>query len=89
MAAAWSAAAVTVPHAVGLGLLAFAPLAGDYSLAALALWSAALPGLLLTLAAPRPGVVYAHTTVVALWIEAGLVVMDGPVDDVLDANSKS
>ena len=53
MAAAWSAAAVTVPHAVGLGLLAFAPLAADHSLAALALWSAALPGLLLTLAAPR------------------------------------
>ena len=52
MAAAWSAAAVTVPHAVGLGLLAFAPLAADHSLAALALWSAALPGLLLTLAAP-------------------------------------
>ena len=57
MAAAWSAAAVTVPHAVGLGLLAFAPLAADHSLAALALWSAALPGLLLTLAAPRAGVV--------------------------------
>ena len=37
MAAAWSAAAVTVPHAVGLGLLAFAPLAADHSLAALAL----------------------------------------------------
>ncbi len=66
MAAAWSAAAVTVPHAVGLGLLAFAPLAADHSLAALALWSAALPGLLLTLAAPRAGVVYAPTTVVAL-----------------------
>jgi len=56
-AAAWSAAAVTVPHAVGLGLLAFAPLAGEHSLAALALWSAALPGLLLTLATPRAGVV--------------------------------
>jgi SulP family sulfate permease len=72
MAAAWSAAAVTVPHAVGLGLLAFAPLAGDYSLAALALWSAALPGLLLTLAAPRAGVVYAPTTVVALLFAAVL-----------------
>ncbi|WP_298212492.1 SulP family inorganic anion transporter [Acidovorax sp.] len=71
-AAAWSAAAVTVPHAVGLGLLAFAPLAGDYSLAALALWSAALPGLLLTLLAPRAGVVYAPTTVVALLFAAVL-----------------
>ena len=70
MAAAWSAAAVTVPHAVGLGLLAFAPLAGDHSLAALALWSAALPGLLLTLLVPRPGVVYAPTTVVALLFAA-------------------
>jgi SulP family sulfate permease len=69
-AAAWSAAAVTVPHAVGLGLLAFAPLAGSYSLAALALWSAALPGLLLTVLAPRPGVVYAPTTVVALLFAA-------------------
>jgi len=68
--AAWSAAAVTVPHAVGLGLLAFAPLAGGYSLAALALWSAALPGLLLTVLAPRPGVVYAPTTVVALLFAA-------------------
>src|SRR3989344_2998648 len=53
IAAAWSAAAVTVPHAVGLGLLAFAPLAADHSLAALALWSAALPGLLLTLGVLR------------------------------------
>ncbi|MBT9515003.1 MAG: SLC26A/SulP transporter family protein [Acidovorax sp.] len=76
-AAAWSAAAVTVPHAVGLGLLAFAPLAGDYSLAALALWSAALPGLLLTLLAPRAGVVYAPTTVVALLFAAVLATAHG------------
>lgn len=75
--AAWSAAAVTVPHAVGLGLLAFAPLAGDYSLAALALWSAALPGLLLTLLAPRPGVVYAPTTVVALLFAAVVATAHG------------
>ncbi|WP_255591720.1 MULTISPECIES: SulP family inorganic anion transporter [unclassified Acidovorax] len=77
VAAAWSAAAVTVPHAVGLGLLAFAPLAGDYPLAALALWSAALPGLLLTLAAPRAGVVYAPTTVVALLFAAVLATAHG------------
>lgn len=70
--AAWSAAAVTVPHAVGLGLLAFAPLAADHSLAALALWSAALPGLLLTLLLPRAGVVYAPSTVVALLFAAVL-----------------
>ncbi len=77
VAAAWSAAAVTVPHAVGLGLLAFAPLAGDYSLAALALWSAALPGLFLTIAAPRVGVVYAPTTVVALLFAAVLTTVHG------------
>lgn len=77
VAAASSAAAVTVPHAVGLGLLAFAPLAGDYSLAALALWSAALPGLLLTLVAPRAGVVYAPTTVVALLFAAVLATAHG------------
>ena len=77
VAAAWSAAAVTVPHAVGLGLLAFAPLAGSHSLAALALWSAALPGLLLTVLLPRPGVVYAPTTVVALLFAAVLATAHG------------
>lgn len=77
MGAAWSAAAVTVPHAVGLGLLAFAPLAGAQSLAAMALWSAALPGLLLTLLAPRPGVVYAPTTVVALLFAAMVATAQG------------
>ncbi|MCO4245698.1 SulP family inorganic anion transporter, partial [Acidovorax facilis] len=77
IAAAWSAAAVTVPHAVGLGLLAFAPLAADHSLAALALWSAALPGLLLTLVVPRAGVVYAPTTVVALLFAAVLATAHG------------
>src|SRR3989344_4526991 len=77
IAAAWSAAAVTVPHAVGLGLLAFAPLAADHSLAALALWSAALPGLLLTLAVPRAGAVSAPTTVVALLFAAVLATAHG------------
>src|SRR3989344_29141 len=72
IAAAGAAAAGTVPHAVGPGLLAFAPLAADHSLAALALWSAALPGLLLTLVVPRAGVVYAPTTVVALLFAAVL-----------------
>lgn len=76
-AAAWSAAAVTVPHAVGLGLLAFAPLAADHSLAALALWSAAVPGLLLTVLLPRAGVVYAPTTVVALLFAAVLATAHG------------
>jgi sulfate permease, SulP family len=80
-AAAWSAAAVTVPHAVGLGLIAFAPLAassgGGLSLASLALWSAALPGALLTLLAPRPGVIYAPTTVVALLFAAVVTTVNG------------
>ena len=57
LTAAASAASITVPHSLGLGLLAFAPLAaggsGDVPVAALALWSAALPGALLTLLAPR------------------------------------
>ncbi|WP_291485759.1 SulP family inorganic anion transporter [Acidovorax sp.] len=75
--AAWSAVAVTVPHAVGLGLLAFAPLAGEHSLAALALWSAALPGLVLTAVVPRAGVVYAPTTVVALLFAAVLATAHG------------
>lgn len=74
LAAAASATAVTVPHAVGLGLIAFAPLAGlagaAGGLAALALWSAALPGLLLALWARRAGVVHAPTTVVALMFGA-------------------
>jgi SulP family sulfate permease len=65
-AAAVSAAAVTIPHALGLGLIAYAPLAGELPVAALALWSAAVPGAIASLAAPRRGVVYAPTTVVAL-----------------------
>ena len=64
--AALSAAAVTIPHALGLGLIAYAPLAGGLPIGALALWSAALPGAIAALFAPRAGVVYAPTTVVAL-----------------------
>ena len=70
--AACSAAAITIPHALGLGLLAFAPLSGQLPVAALALWSAALPGALASLFAARPGVVYAPTTVVALLYAAVL-----------------
>ena len=68
--AALSAAAVTVPHAVALGLIAFAPLTrmagSDATLAGLALWAAAVPGLVMALAVRRGGVVHAPTTVVAL-----------------------
>jgi sulfate permease, SulP family len=66
MLAGFSAATITVPHALGLGLIAFAPLAGEMPVAALALWSAALPSALLAIFAPRAGVVHAPTTVVAL-----------------------
>lgn len=69
-AAALSATSITVPHALGLWLVAFAPLAGQVPVAALALWSAALPSALLTLLSPRPGVIYAPTTVVALLFAA-------------------
>ena len=64
--AAASAASVTVPHALGLGLVAFAPLAMSFPVGAMALWSAALPGLLLALLVRARGVIYAPSTVVAL-----------------------
>lgn len=82
---AFSAAAVTVPHALGFGLLAFGSLAASsgntLSVAAMALWSAALPGVLLTLLCPRPGVVYAPTTVVALLYSAVLLVVVGAAEE--------
>jgi SulP family sulfate permease len=77
LTAAVSAASITVPHALGLGLIAFAPLAGEVPVAALALWSAALPGALLTLLAPRRGVIYAPTTVVALLFAAVVATVAG------------
>lgn len=73
--AALSAAAVTIPHALGLGLLAYAPLADDLPVSSLALWSAALPGAIATLFGNRPGVVYAPTTVVALLYAAILTTL--------------
>lgn len=63
---AFSAAAVTVPHALALGLLAYGPLASGLPVGALALWSAALPIVLLAFTRPPGGVVHAPTTVVAL-----------------------
>ncbi|MDI1246989.1 MAG: hypothetical protein PSV24_16480 [Rhodoferax sp.] len=61
-----AALAVTLPHALGLGLIAFAPFSNLMSVSALALWSAALPGALMTLFARARGVVYAPSTAVAL-----------------------
>jgi SulP family sulfate permease len=61
-----AALAVTLPHALGLGLIAFAPFAQWMPVSVLALWSAALPGALMTLFARARGVVYAPSTAVAL-----------------------
>jgi SulP family sulfate permease len=61
-----AALAVTLPHALGLGLIAFAPFAQLMPVSVLALWSAALPGALMTLFARARGVVYAPSTAVAL-----------------------
>ncbi len=77
VSAALSAAAVTIPHAIGLGLLAFAPLAGELPLVSLVLWSAALPAIALSLLAPRAGVIHAPSTVVALLFAAVAAVVAG------------
>jgi sulfate permease, SulP family len=61
-----AALSVSVPHAVGLGLVAFAPLAGQLPVSSPALWSAAVPGALMVLLARSRGVVYAPSTAVAL-----------------------
>lgn len=76
--AALSAVAVTVPHSLGLGLLAFAPLAPSASAASLALWSAALPSALLALLVPRAGVIHAPSTVVTLLFAAVLATVTHP-----------
>lgn len=49
-----------------MGLIAFTPLSGLLPVSALALWSAAVPGALMTLLARAPGVIYAPSTAVAL-----------------------
>lgn len=61
-----AALSVTIPHALGLGLVAFGPLANFTSPSALALWSAAVPGALMTILARGRGVIYAPSTAVAL-----------------------
>lgn len=66
VAGAAAAFSITLPHAVGVGLIAFAPLASQMPVGALALWSAAVPGALMTLLVRTPGVVYAPSTAVAL-----------------------
>lgn len=61
-----AALSVTIPHALGLGLVAFGPLASFMSPSALALWSAAVPGALMTVLVRGQGVIYAPSTAVAL-----------------------
>lgn len=61
-----AALAVTLPHAIGLGLVAFAAVASQWHAGALALWSAALPGAFMALLVRGRGVVYAPSTAVAL-----------------------
>ncbi len=61
-----AALSVSIPHALGVGLVAFGPLSTFVPASALALWSAAVPGALMTLLARSPGVVYAPSTAVAL-----------------------
>ncbi len=63
---ALAALAVTLPHALGLGLLAFVSVSPQWNAGALALWSAALPGALMTVLVRGRGVVYAPSTAVAL-----------------------
>jgi len=84
-----SALTITIPHALGLGLLAFAAFGNGMSPGSLALWSAALPGALLTLMVRGKGVIYAPSTVVALLFggmlalvmsagrEAGITILQG------------
>lgn len=73
--AALAAAGVTIPHAIGLGLIAYAPLADGLHVASLALWSAAIPGAIAALVARRTGVVHAPSTVVALLYAAIVAVV--------------
>lgn len=70
-----AALAVTLPHAIGLGLLAFGAVAAHWHAGALALWSAALPGAVMTLLARGRGVVYAPSTAVALLFGAMLTLV--------------
>lgn len=61
-----AAASVSIPHALGLGLLAFSPLSDPAHTSSWALWSAAIPGVWMTLVVRGPGAIYAPSTAVAL-----------------------
>jgi sulfate permease, SulP family len=63
---ALSAAAITVPHAIGVGIVAFAALLPLMPIGTLVLWSTALPGAMMTLALRTRGVIYAPSTTVAV-----------------------
>jgi len=74
VAATAAAVAVTIPHALGLGLIVFSPYAHLASASALTLWSAALPGLLMALLVRKSAVIYAPNTAVSL-LFAGMLAL--------------
>ena len=65
---AMSALALTIPHILGLGLIAFGAISDRFPSTTLALWSAALSTLVIALLMPCKGVVHAPSSVVALLI---------------------
>ncbi len=71
-----SAVSVTLPHALGLGLLALSPLSADFPIGAMVMWAVALPCVVMAVLFRRHGVIYAPSTVIALLYGAvlGLVV---------------
>jgi len=84
LAGAAAALAITIPHALGVGLIAFAALGDLVAAGALALWSAAVPGALMTLFARVRGVIYAPTTPVAMLFGGmlALVMQAGKAHDI-------
>ncbi len=70
-----SAASVTLPHALGLGLLALSPLSADFPIGAMAMWAIALPCLVMALVFRKQGVIYAPSTVIALLYGAVLALV--------------
>ncbi len=61
-----SAASVTLPHALGLGLLALSPVSSDFPIGAMVMWAVALPCVLMAVLFRHSGVIYAPSTVIAL-----------------------
>lgn len=70
-----SAASVTLPHALGLSLLALSPLSAEFPVGAMAMWAVALPCVVMALLFRHRGVIYAPSTVVALLYGAVLALV--------------